>query len=256
MNPKTASGRLSVLPTDLLGSAVPAAEDLFAVIASRYDATPLHVEVCGEPFDLLLVRDTNVLLERVGPDQFSTDERLPYWADLWTSSIDLAGWVLEEQGVAGRSVLELGAGVGLAGIAAARAGAKVTLTDYETDSLLFARYNALRNLPVDVCQRRVRCVPMDWRAPTIRGQFDLIIGADIVYERRNFDPILTLLQSYLAPGGRALLTEPDRAIGQAFLAAAREYPLLLDHSYSSVARDGKTFRISRLTIQHDKARTP
>ena len=254
--PGLQSGQLSVLPTDLLACPASASEDLHAVIASRYDAIRTRIEVHGEPFDLLLVRDTNVLLEDLRTDLFTRDERLPYWADLWTSSIDLAGWLLEEHSVSGKRVLELGAGVGLAGIAAARAGALVTLTDYETDALLFARYNALTNLPGDLCEDRVRFVPMDWRIPVTTGQFDVIIGADIIYERRNFAPILAFLQAHLVPGGRALLTDPDRALGQAFLVAAREYPLSIAHSYSSVVRDGKTLRITRITLYHDQAPSP
>ena len=163
--------------------------------------------------------------------------------------------MLEGQDMAGKTVLELGSGVGLAGVAAARVGARVTLTDYETDALLFARYNAIMNLPVEAFQRRVRCVPMDWRVPDIGVKFEVIIGADIVYERKNFVPILSLLQSYLLPGGRALLTEPDRTIGQAFLAAAQEYPFSVHHAYSATVRDGKTFRISRILLRHEPFQT-
>jgi predicted nicotinamide N-methyase len=255
MNPGDARGRLSVLPTDFLSLSMPAEEDLYRVITSRYEVKTSRVEIRGEPFEMLLVRDSNALLENVSADLFSEDERLPYWADLWTSSIDLAGWVLEGRNVAGKNILELGSGLGLAGLAAVRAGARVTLTDYETDALLFARYNSLRNLPRETAQHRVRCVPLDWRAPDIRQTFDVIMGADIVYERKNFGPILAFLKSHLAPGGCALLTEPDRTIGQAFLAEARESRLSLDHRYSSVVRDGRTHRISRMIIRHGKSET-
>ena len=254
-NPGIAQGRLSVLPTDLLYSPVAAAEELYNVIASRYDVTRSSVDIGSEPLEVLLVRDTNKLLEQVSPVLFAEDERLPYWADLWTSAIDLAAWVAEGQNLAGRRLLELGTGLGLAGIAAARSGASVTLTDYETDALLFARYNALSNLSEEIVRQRVRCVPVDWRAPDIGGKFDVIIGADIVYDRKNFDPILTLLQSHLAPGGGALLTEPDRAIGQAFLAAARDYPFTVETGYSPVVRDGKMYRITRIMMRHGKTGT-
>src|SRR5512140_2902900 len=213
-------GQLSILPTDLLFSPAPVAEELCAAIASRYDVDSLRLIVGAETFDILRVRDTNKLLDLVSAEAFSEDERLPYWADLWTSSIDLAGWLLDRE-MAGKSVLELGSGVGLAGIAAARAGAQVMLTDYETDALLFARYNALMNLPAGTFHSRVRCLSMDWRAPELDEQFDVIVGADIVYERRNFLPVLSLLQRHLRPGGCALLTEPDRTVGQAFLAAVQ-----------------------------------
>jgi predicted nicotinamide N-methyase len=247
----TGDGRLSVLPTELLASPGPAANELYAIITSRYDVHTVRVDVGTEMFSMLHVRDTNRLLDQVSPELFFLDERLPYWADLWTSSIDLTGWLLEREGMAGKQLLELGSGIGLAGIGAARAGAHVTLTDYETDALLFARYNALMNLPADLFRDRVRCVPMDWRSPDIDARFDLIVGADIVYERRNFLPVLSLLQTHLLPGGQAMLTEPDRVVGQAFLAAARELRFSVTRSYSSVRREGKEFRISRILLQHD-----
>ena len=158
----------------------------------------------------------------------------------------MAAWVLEErQYLAGKSVLELGSGIGLAGIAAARAGARVTITDYETDPLLFACYNAMQNLPPDVFRERVRFLPLDWREPGVDTKFDLIVGADIVYERKNFLPVLSLLKNHLLPGGRALLTEPDRTIGQDFLDLARAQQFSVDRAYSTLERDGRLYRISR-----------
>jgi predicted nicotinamide N-methyase len=229
------------------------AEELYAVIASRYDVHAVRVAVGAEAFSMLAVRDTNRLLDLVSPELFSVDERLPYWADLWTSSIDLAGWLLEGERMVGKTVLELGSGIGLAGIAAARAGAQVMMTDYETDALLFARYNALMNLQPDVFPGRVRCVLADWRVPDIGAKFDVIIGADIVYDRANFLPLLTLLQTHLLPGGQAMLTEPDRAIGQAFVAAAGEHRFSVARSYSTVTREGKNLRISRILLQNEPA---
>ncbi len=240
--------RFSLLPEDLLALSDPAPEELYGAITARYDVVSLPLEVGAEKFNILVVRDTNTLLDLISPEAFSRDERLPYWADLWTSSLDLASWMLEERAINGKAVLELGSGVGLAGIAAARAGARVMLTDYEPDALLFARYNAARNLPDEARRHRVRFVPMDWRAPNLNLKFDMIIGADIVYERRNFDPILSLLQSHLLPGGQVLLTEPDRTIGQAFLTAARGTSFAVSQSFSTVDRESKKYRISRVLM--------
>jgi predicted nicotinamide N-methyase len=249
--PSAGPGSLSVLPTDLLFSPGATAAEIRAAIALRYDVDTLGVDVGAEQFSLLHVRDTNRLLDLVSPDEFSRDERLPYWADLWTSSIDLAGWLLEGKQRDGQTVLELGCGIGLAGIAAARAGAHVTLTDYETDALHFARHNALMNLPPRVFESRVRCLPLDWRVPGLDEKFDLIIGADIVYERRNFAPVLALLKTCLHPGGCALFTEPDRTIGQAFLAEARELRFAVHQSFSTRWREAKEIRISRMVLSYE-----
>ncbi len=104
---------------------------------------------------MTVVRDPDVLLERVTPVQFAQDERLPYWAELWTSSFALARFCLEENGFRGKRVLELGCGVGLVGLSAASGGAHVVMTDYEHDALLFSLYNAMVNLTPDVVREQI-----------------------------------------------------------------------------------------------------
>jgi predicted nicotinamide N-methyase len=187
-------------------------------IRERYDTVLREVSVGGNVFTLLVVRDTNALVDAIDPAAFAADERFPYWADLWVSSVALAGHLTGL--AAGTRVLELGCGLGLAGIAAARAGATVTLTDIDPDALRFAAENAALNLEPDQ-RERVTIAPMDWRDPVPQAQFDLVIGADIVYERRFFEPLLALLPRVIAPGGAVLLAEPDRAVGRDFLAQAR-----------------------------------
>ena len=90
-------------------------------------------------------------------EDFVKDERLPYWADVWPSSIVLAGKLLELEGD-GRSALELGCGVGLSTLAATSAGFDVLATDYYQDALDVTRANVFRNLDVTARTRLV-----DWR---------------------------------------------------------------------------------------------
>ena len=87
---------------------------------------------------MAVVRQPEKLLDDISVDEFARDERLPYWAELWTSSIVMGEHILQDPSFRGAALLELGCGVGLAGIAAARAGAQVTMTDYDDDALLFA----------------------------------------------------------------------------------------------------------------------
>jgi hypothetical protein len=56
---------------------------------------------------------------------------------------------------------------------------------------------------------------MDWRAPAFKpGMFDIIIGGDIVYERRFLEPLKTFFHHCLAPGGRIWLAEPVRSVSR------------------------------------------
>jgi predicted nicotinamide N-methyase len=195
-------------------------DGLYREILARFDVRREAVSLGGKAFALLVVRDSNLLLERLTPEAFAVDERLPYWADLWSSSLEMARWCLEDLDLKGLRVLELGCGVGLAGIVASASGAHVTMTDYEEDALLFARYNVQANmgaigLPPVVC-------PLDWRVPPAGVRFDVVLGADIVYERTRFGDLLLLFDGILAPGGCVLLTEPGRSTGRDFVALARQ----------------------------------
>src|SRR3954447_5501714 len=99
------------------------------------------VVVAGEPISLLRPRDSDELLAE---EAFDHEELLPYWAELWPSSVALARTVAA-RALRGARTLELGCGLGLASIAAARAGARVLATDWSAEALRFTSENASRN---------------------------------------------------------------------------------------------------------------
>ncbi len=208
-----------------------------------------EIVVGDSDFAILRVQDTNVLLDRIDAARFAIDERLPYWADLWLSSIALARYCLEESHMRGTNVLELGCGLGLAGIAAAKAGAVVTQTDYELDALQFCRYNAMRNLSDD--QGASQVVHLDWRNPEPIGVFDVIIASDIIYERKNFHAILTTLIQLLHPEGCAVLTDPGRSTAEDFLSTATEY----DYAIATTSQDVKMGAKTGVIRQHILSRS-
>lgn len=145
----------------------------------------------------------------ISEDDFAGDERLPYWADVWPSSRALAGLIRGEAGT-GRTLLELGCGVGLVSVTALRAGFAVTATDYYRDALAVARLNALR-LAGDGDARLVTRY-VDWRAlPDDLGPFDVVCAADVLYEREYADLVSATIARTLAPDGVALVADPGRA---------------------------------------------
>jgi len=158
--------------------------------------------------------------ELISEEDFAHDERLPYWADVWPSARVLAGRVLREAG-AGRSLLELGCGVGVVAVAAARAGFAVTATDYYEDALLFTRANVWRAVGEEPEARLV-----DWRAfPRDLGRFDVVVASDVLYERPYAQLVARAIALTLARGGLALVTDPGRIAAPAFVDAAGELGL-------------------------------
>jgi predicted nicotinamide N-methyase len=218
-------------------------------LSDKYDLAVEELLIAGSTFSLVKVRDTNRLVDAIDPETFADDERLPYWAELWSSSLELARWCLEEPGMGGMRVLELGCGLGLAGIAAAKAGAVVTLSDYEQDALDFARCNAMMNLAEEICTTHVSFMHLDWRAVPPLEPFDLIIAADIVYERRSFFPLVDLLRQLLRHRGRAVFTEPCRSIGERFFGLLTEEGFHLTATESTHHLNGKEGMVRRVLIR-------
>jgi predicted nicotinamide N-methyase len=221
------------------------AEALYRNIAARYHVASIDLTVAGTLYKIFRVSDTNALLETIDPETFSHDERLPYWADLWASAIVLAEWCIQSGAVRGKNVLELGCGLGLAGIAAARGGAKVVMTDYEEDALQFARFNALTNVPEFVPTFTL----MDWRAPEHGERYDFLLGSDIMYEQRHFLPLLDAFHTLLLPGGTVVLTDPDRAASQSFFALARAQGYSVRSSQSSIVYAGRAMSVTRYELR-------
>ena len=143
----------------------------------------------------------------------------PYWSVLWRSGLELAR-ELERVELGGLRVVELGCGLAVPSIAAARAGARMLATDASSEAVaLLARNSRLNGVQVDtaVC---------DWLAPDDlvgRGPFDLVLAADALYERDSAGPLLSLLPR-LAP--EALVADPGRPSALPFFEeAARRWPV-------------------------------
>jgi predicted nicotinamide N-methyase len=218
---------------------------------SRFDVMVEDVPVGAHQFRIASVRRPEKLLDAITAEEFLRDERLPYWAELWTSAIILAQHILGDPEVRGKSVLELGCGLGLAGIAAARAGAEVTMTDYDEDALLFARWNAAVNLDASAAER-AQILLLDWREPAA-ALYDIILGADIVYERRHFAPLWRFFSTALKPGGRVVLGEPARQVGDDFLAEAPEQGFCLNVDPVQIHRRGRASTVRVVTLRPEPA---
>jgi methyltransferase-like protein 23 len=139
--------------------------------------------------------------------------RLPYGVSLWPSAIALAHEIATRADTfRGRSVLELGAGVGLPGIVAATLGARVVQTDRDELALHLCKRNGERN-GVDTIEYRLA----DWTEWNEPGRHDWIIGSDILYGESLHPHIRRIFESNLAPHGRILLADPFRGRGIQFL---------------------------------------
>jgi predicted nicotinamide N-methyase len=168
------------------------------------------VVVAGEPISLLRPRDSDELLAE---EAFDHEELLPYWAEMWPSSVALAQTV-GAHALRGTRVLELGCGLGLVSIAATRAGGRVLATDWSAEALRFTSDNAARN------DARVETMLVDWNAPGAiveQGPWQLVLGSDVLYEQRNVDQMLGLLPRLVDRSGEVWIADPGRQTSMDFL---------------------------------------
>jgi methyltransferase-like protein 23 len=134
-------------------------------------------------------------------------DRPPYGVALWAASIALAHEIAARSEEFRRvSVLELGAGTGLPGIAAASLGANVVQTDNNLVALHLARRNLEHNNLTGVEQRQA-----NWAEWNDSAKYDRIIGSDILYSAEMHQHLLRIFESNLTPAGRVLLSDPFRA---------------------------------------------
>ena len=189
-----------------------------------------EIAIGGKTFMIRRVENIDRLIETISDEEFNEDERLPYWAEIWPSSIALSEYVLEnEDEFSGKKILELGCGLGLVGIVLTSIGGDVVFTDYDSHALQFTQENFYRNFnrpasvqlldwrdpgstqSFDIIVERL-CTP--WISPESTQSFDIIVAADIIYEKRWLEPVLNVLDKKLATYGRAYIADPDRTVGR------------------------------------------
>ncbi len=136
---------------------------------------------------------------------------VPYSFVLWRSGVALAHEI-EEADVAGLRVVELGCGLGVPSLVAARGGARVLATDEDDEALELLARNA-RDNGLDIETAR-----LDWADAADRHDpFDLVLAADVLYERASVALLLDLLPRL---GSEVWLADPGRSVASAFLEQA------------------------------------
>lgn len=168
-----------------------------------------NYKVDFEPFavrdvtlQLLKVQDLESVLK--GKDPFENVSEFPFWIKLWEAAMILADVVTTLPLAPGFRILELGAGLGAPGLAAAAKGFEVTLSDYEQLILDFERLSAAAN------NLKVEIRFIDWNKPPALAPFDAIIGAEILFREELLDPLLQLFLKLLKPEGSIYLAHDHR----------------------------------------------
>uniref|UniRef100_A0A7S4QJJ8 Calmodulin-lysine N-methyltransferase n=1 Tax=Alexandrium monilatum TaxID=311494 RepID=A0A7S4QJJ8_9DINO len=218
----------------LLEAAEEAAEDATRWLHPGSPCLPPLVEVPGAPLVLRRVvkpPDVDALWEWYLEQ--GMEEADASWASVWPSAAALAAHIAAQpELVRGLSVMELGAGLGAAGLTAARTGAsRVTLVDREPLALHCAMATAslcgLTTAAVDepcAPPHSIQAVVSDWGALAGQAPVSVVLGAEVLYDVSEVKSLAQCAARLLRNGGTALVADPvpERCPGcrTAFLAAA------------------------------------
>lgn len=177
-------------------------------LARKYQLEWVEAQVATVRFKMLQVGGLeDYLVQRIETEGLSL-ENFPFWAMVWDAALVLADFLVRQEPDPQRDILELGAGLGFAGLAAAARGHRITLTDNDPDALDFMRLSVQANKFADA-----RVEFLDWNHPTLAGQYDWLVGADILYEEGTYPALAEIFRRYLKPGGSIYLTQGLRGPG-------------------------------------------
>ena len=186
-------------------------DSLYQWLDRKYRLAQIDVDIAGKAFRIFKIANIDEVIEAVLEISQNPHEEAPYWAEIWPSALGLGQFVIREDRLSGKSVLELGSGLGIAGIAAREAGVAVVFSDIHDDALRMSELNFIVNF---------KSAPMiqklDWRNPAVAQKFDIILAADVAYETRLFWPLIDTFNQILSPEGEILLSEPNRTIAKRF----------------------------------------
>jgi predicted nicotinamide N-methyase len=138
----------------------------------------------------------------------------PYWSKVWPAAIALAEYLLQRPNVVkDKKVVELGAGLGLPSLVAARVSGRVLCTDHSPEAVEFARasanYNGLSNLQTAV---------LDWNHLPKDLEAEIVLLSDINYDPAAFTILLDLVNHFQEKGATLLLSTPQRLLAKDFIA--------------------------------------
>ena len=179
----------------------------------EYDVEETDYQVAGHALKFFVPQKIDRFINQ---DDLFTN--FPLWSKIWEATAVLSFHLSTIKPDPSKRFLEIGAGMGVAGLAAAKMGHNMTITEYNKDAINFARANARLNNIDNVDIRE-----LDWNNPLIEGKFDYIIGSEVVFKEEDIAGLYLLFQRYLKPGGTIILAEGMRRTSLKFAKAMDEH---------------------------------
>lgn len=215
--------------------------ELLTGLQGRFDVIVQEIEREGRVWKLARPKSADDLIDE---EAFQKDGRIPYWADVWTSSRVMAD-ELNKRGANRGRLLELGCGVGFSSLVAAGLGYETVATDYYAEALEFVEANAKLN-----GLETLSTYLLDWRAPPDElGTFDVVTAADVLYERPNVPLVAAMFDRFMKPDGIGYCTDPQRGAASTFADDCRKLSLKVNCFVRTTEEEGRKREIDFYVVK-------
>ncbi len=210
-------------------------------IKGKYTLTFDKLKIGEHTLRLLKIADLEEILG--DKDPFADVSQFPFWIKLWDAGLLLSYVLTTIPERKGKTLLELGAGLGAPGLAAAASGFAVTISDYEGIIMDFQRISAAASGLKDI-----NFTLLDWLDPPTLPPFDVLAGAEILFREEFFAPLLRVFDTYLKPDGVIYLAHDAsrKSLPKFLKLAERDYAIAINQQIIKKNGDERTILINRL----------
>ena len=170
-------------------------------VRDKYELELMPIAIGGKSLKLYGVKINDSFVDNLLHHGEEGTGNFPFWVKIWEASIVLADHLIQIGIQKDQKILEVGAGMGIAGLFLSAFGYDVTITDYDEDTLELLRINAKQN-----GLSNLSVMKLDWNNPDIKGKYDIVCGSELVYKEVDIAPVISLIQRYIRPKGVVFLS--------------------------------------------------
>ena len=143
----------------------------------------------------------------------------PYWAKVWPSSIALHNVLKKHPSlIKDKTVLELGAGIGLPALMMAGITKSIQISDYDLEAVALLKKN-IEHLQL----QNAEALQLDWNNVPENLNPEVVILSDVNYDPTQFETLTKLIEKFIHQGSAIILSTPQRIMASPFVLELASY---------------------------------
>lgn len=136
-----------------------------------------------------------------------------YWAKVWPASIALSRFLhTNTDYIKDKTILELGAGLGLPSLTAAASARQIYCSDLSPEAMRIVTASAKHNNITNV-----QCAVYKWQQPAQLSNAEVVLLSDVAYDPKSFDPLYDLIMNFLNSHKTVIISTPHRLTARKFM---------------------------------------